>query len=239
MERAIEKAGGVTRKPADLESILGPAPAQPSMSAFSFPMAPGSGPTPAIPVNVPPPPVIPAAGVPAVPAPAPRPVPASISKETPPVVVPMVPPNAGRAPPPPARPHQPPPVAGRPAPVPAAAHAPPPKAAPAPAAALSDDDDGDEDQTMVGAVPAELLAQATGENRAADEAAEWLTVYEDFVRTKKQCGEPTDGLSFDKFSQTLKKNRDALVQRHACKRVKFSVYVKEGRASLKATPVRE
>ena len=93
---------------------------------------------------------------------------------------------------------------------------------------------------MVGAVPAELLAQATGENRAAsDEAAEWLAVYEDFIRTKKQCGEPTDGLTFEKFSHTLKKNRDALIQRHACKRVKFSVYVKEGRASLKATPVRE
>ena len=41
IERSIEKAGGVTRKPADLESILGPAPAQPSMSAFSFPMADG------------------------------------------------------------------------------------------------------------------------------------------------------------------------------------------------------
>jgi hypothetical protein len=103
-----------------------------------------------------------------------------------------------------------------------------------------DDDDGDDEATMVGAVPAELLAQATGENRAAsEEAAEWLVVYDEFVRTKKKCGEPTDGLSFDKFSQTLKKNRDALVQRHACKRVKFSVYVKEGRASLKATPVRE
>src|SRR5580704_2614222 len=101
MERAIEKAGGVTRKPADLESILGPAPAQPSMSAFSFPLADGSGAVPAIPVNVPPPPVVPAAGSPAVPvvAPIPRPVPAGISKETPPVIVPMIPPSAGRGPP--------------------------------------------------------------------------------------------------------------------------------------------
>ena len=41
MERSIEKAGGVTRKPADLESIIGPVPAQPAMSAFSFPMADG------------------------------------------------------------------------------------------------------------------------------------------------------------------------------------------------------
>jgi hypothetical protein len=38
---------------------------------------------------------------------------------------------------------------------------------------------------------------------------------------------------------TLKKNRDALMSRHGVKRVKFSVYVKEGKASLKATPVRE
>lgn len=231
MERSIEKAGGVTRKPADLESILGPAPAQPSMSAFSFPMADGAGAAAAIPVNVPPPPVVPAAGMPAVaapvpPAPVPRPVPAGISKETPPVVVPLVPPSAGR-PPPPVRP------AGPPAPVAAPAPAPPPPS-------LADAEDGDDEATMVGAVPAELLAQATGENRAAsEESAEWLSVYEDFVRTKKKCGEPTDGLTFDKFSHTLKKNRDALVQRHACKRVKFSVYVKEGRASLKATPVRE
>jgi hypothetical protein len=232
MERSIEKAGGVTRKPADLESILGPAPAQPSMSAFSFPLADGAGAPPAIPVNVPPPPVVPAAGSPAVPlaaVPIPRPVPAGISKETPPVIVPMVPPSAGRALPPPRAPQAPPPVAARPGP-----------AAAPPLSAGSDDDGDDDEATMVGAVPAELLAQATGENRAAsEEAAEWLTVYEDFVRTKKKCGEPVDGLSFDKFSHTLKKNRDALVHKHACKRVKFSVYVKEGRASLKATPVRD
>jgi hypothetical protein len=86
-------------------------------------------------------------------------------------------------------------------------------------------------------VPAELLAQASGEHRA--ENAEWLSVYEDFVRTKTQCGEPTQGLTFEKFSHTLKKNRDALIQRHACNRVKFAVYVKEGRASLKATPVKD
>jgi hypothetical protein len=236
MERAIEKAGGVTRKPADLESILGPAPAQPSMSAFSFPMAPGADgavAVPQVPLNAAPSPVLPAAGMPSAPGlGAPRPLPA-IAKETPPVIVPTVPSNAGRAPPP-ARP-APPPVGARPPPVVAAPVKPPPVAA-----VQNHDDDGDEDATMVGAVPAELLAQATGESRAAsEEAADWLSVYEDFLRTKKQCGEPTDGLTFDKFSHTLKKNRDALISKHGCKRVKFSVYVKEGRASLKATPVRE
>ena len=90
---------------------------------------------------------------------------------------------------------------------------------------------------MVGAVPAELMAQATGESAAAAEPAEWLAVFDDFVRTKKQCGEPTDGLTFEKFAQTLKKNRDALIERHGCKRVKFSVYVKEG-ALAQGDPVK-
>jgi hypothetical protein len=90
---------------------------------------------------------------------------------------------------------------------------------------------------MVATVPAELMAQAAA--GAADEDLEWLTVYKDFIRVKKQCGEPTDGLTFDKFSQTLRKNRDALVHKHACKTVRFTVYVKEGRASLRATPMKE
>jgi hypothetical protein len=50
IERVVEKGGGVARKPADLESILGPVPAQPAMSAFSFPLPEGSAPgIPAVP----------------------------------------------------------------------------------------------------------------------------------------------------------------------------------------------
>jgi hypothetical protein len=104
----------------------------------------------------------------------------------------------------------------------------------------------EDEQTMVAQPSADLIA-ATGQlpgggpapAAGADPAAEWQAVYEEFIRTKRECNEPTDGLTFEKFQQTLKKNRDALIQRHGCKRVKFSVYVKEGRASLKATPVRE
>jgi hypothetical protein len=64
-------------------------------------------------------------------------------------------------------------------------------------------------------------------------------VFADFVRTKKDCGEATAGLTFEKFLKTLRKNHDAIVQRHGVSRVKFSVYVKEGRAALKASPVRD
>jgi hypothetical protein len=255
MERSIEKAGGVTRKPADLESIIGPVPAQPAMSAFSFPMADGGS----SPMMQPP-------QSPFVPPPAPSapgPPGHSVARQTPvmgtgmggfPPPVPSPPPPAAQRPPPPvaARPAPPPaPSAPGPPPAPASAPKPPPPLSsasqaarlPAPPPAPPPEPpptDEDDDATMVGHVPAEVMAQATGENRVvADDTAQWLAVYEDFIRTKKQCGEATDGLTYEKFSHTLKKNRDALIQRHGCKRVKFSVYVKEGRASLKATPVKD
>jgi hypothetical protein len=254
IERAIEKAGGVTRKPADLESILGPAPAQPAMSAFSFPLSPepqGGLPTPSLPT-------------PAMP-PAP-PAPPSSPFSAPPI------PSASRPSnpfdtgephfasfPPAVGPAKPPPVPAPKPPLPAAAMraTAPPKSgrtgAPPPSGATLVSSRGmpppvvprihgvnsadDEDQTTVASVPADVLAQAAG--AMADENADWRLVYEDFIRIKKQCGEPTDGLTFEKFSLTLKKNRDQLVDKHGCKRVKFSVYVKEGRASLKATPLKE
>ena len=71
------------------------------------------------------------------------------------------------------------------------------------------------------------------------EEAEWRQVYEDFVALKQQCGENTDGFTYEKFEQTLKKNREALINRHGAKRVKFSVYVKDGKAALKAAPLKD
>ena len=316
ISRVVEKGGGAARKPADLESILGPVPAQPSMSAFSFPMGPGDASSPphqtgANMVGGP-------AGFAAAAsqtgqnnrfpgAPAPQPAP---SQPGPPPRGPGGPGPGGLGPQG-AQQQQgaPPPLGSRPGPgggtpghgvqqtfpgnerTMAMAGAPPaqnqqqqfgntpalggamqppaaggshsatvaaspggqkmqmqptqpapfpPNAPNAPNApvqatkALRKDED---EQTMVAQPSADLIA-ATG-GHAADPAAEWNQVYEEFLRTKRECNEPTDGLTFEKFQQTLKKNRDALMQRHGCKRVKFSVYVKEGRASLKATPVRD
>jgi hypothetical protein len=146
----------------------------------------------------------------------------------------FVPPGSGSLggaarPPAPSRPQ-----VGSPAPVPAA-----PTSSSTLARQLQNlNDEAEDEATVVAPAPSELLAQA-GAAKAPNDTAEWMTVYDDFVRTKKQCGEPTEGLTFEKFQATLKKNRDALMQRHNCKRVRFSVYVKEGRASLKATPVRD
>lgn len=71
-----------------------------------------------------------------------------------------------------------------------------------------------------------------------DEPAMWRRVYEEFVATKEKCGETTSGLSYEKFEGTLKKNKAAIQQRHNVDRVKFTVYVKDGKAALKASPIR-
>ncbi|MFO8071784.1 MAG: MXAN_5187 family protein [Polyangia bacterium] len=63
-------------------------------------------------------------------------------------------------------------------------------------------------------------------------------IYEEFVALKKKLGEPVEQLQFERFETTLKKNRDTLKSRYGCARVKFQVYEKDGKASLKATPVK-
>jgi hypothetical protein len=118
-----------------------------------------------------------------------------------------------------------------PAPVPAvggafqAAPAPPPVAA------------------QVAAAP-ELLQSAaraappSGNADGDDEQVHWRQVFEDFIRTRTECGEPAEGLTFERFSTKLASNRTTLVAKYGCRTVRFQVYVKDGKTALKATPVR-
>jgi CHASE4 domain len=80
-------------------------------------------------------------------------------------------------------------------------------------------------------------AELEGWGSAPSELAEWHAVFNEFVSLKQQCGENTEGFTYEKFEQTLKKKNDELRNRHGAKRVKFSVYVKEGKAALKASPI--
>jgi len=89
----------------------------------------------------------------------------------------------------------------------------------------------------VPAPPARGGAELAGWGGASAELAEWQAVFQEFVNLKQQCGESTDGFTYEKFEQTLKKKNDDLRNRHGAKRVKFSVYVKEGKAALKASPI--
>ncbi|WP_277957079.1 MULTISPECIES: MXAN_5187 family protein [Anaeromyxobacter] len=90
------------------------------------------------------------------------------------------------------------------------------------------------------AAPAELL-QAAAQAAAPDgddEQGHWRQVFSDFLRTRGECGEAAGGLTFERFAQKLASNKAALVSKYACRTVRFQVYVKDGKAALKATPVR-
>jgi len=184
----VAAKGGVPRKAADLGRVLGDLPAEPQMSAFSFPgegAGQASSPSAAESKPLPSSPEATGRKLPAAPS---RPGAAAPSSSDA---------AAGqrRLPKPPTRPGGPPPPSGG-----AGEQAPDP---------------------------------------AAQREAEWRQVFEDFVATKQQCGENIEGFTFAKFEQTLKKNQEALMKRHGAKRVKFSVYVKEGKAALKASPIKD
>lgn len=67
----------------------------------------------------------------------------------------------------------------------------------------------------------------------------YASVYEEFLRIKAQCGEPTDKLTLEKFAQKLAKNTsDIKKKRPDATDVKFTVYVKEGKAALKAKVIK-
>jgi hypothetical protein len=72
-----------------------------------------------------------------------------------------------------------------------------------------------------------------------EEEAHFRHIFDDFVAKKRDCGESTVGLTRDKFLQKLRENKASLVAKHNCRTVRFSVYIKDGKAALKATPIRE
>jgi hypothetical protein len=161
------------------------------------------------------------------PAPASAPPPSEFRFNDPGKAIPTPPPIAAARPtPPPMRAPTPPPMPpatpprGTPAPV---AVAPPPRApSPPPEPAPFDDD-------ILGAD-----AEAT-----VTVDPYFKSVYDQFVEVKQSCGEPTSGLNYQKFSEKLIKNRDDLMAKTGCKEVRFTVYVKDGKAALKATPVKD
>jgi hypothetical protein len=85
----------------------------------------------------------------------------------------------------------------------------------------------------------EQLDMHQAPNGTDDLEPEWMQVYHDFVRLKQDCGEAVEGFTFERFTHTLRKNRDTLMREHGVQRVHFSAYVKQGRAALKAKPVRD
>jgi hypothetical protein len=99
----------------------------------------------------------------------------------------------------------------------------------------------EEGLTRVAPSPRELggppaAPAATGSD---PEEAHFREVFQQFLEMKQRCGEPTANLTFEKFAQTLRKNKAALMEKHHAKGVRFTVYEKAGKAALKATPLRD
>ncbi|TPV94941.1 MAG: hypothetical protein B7733_12540 [Myxococcales bacterium FL481] len=68
----------------------------------------------------------------------------------------------------------------------------------------------------------------------AGEGEDYRDVFEQFVKTKKACGERLDGLTFERFAAKLKHNAKTLSKGDPSVRVRFTVYVKDGVAAIKA-----
>ena len=215
----IARAGGGEEAPISIgfEQMFGDSKSQPSMSAFGVPpsVAPAA-PAPAEPPVLPPSNHVGAASPPRRPArPAAAPVPAAPVAEAP--VDPAFGVFAGGT------------VSGM------GAFSPP---SPAPEPSYPNVPAPHQPQLANG--PAPHLAQAEGSNGTTQEVEpEWTQVYQDFVRIKQDCGEAVEGFTFERFTQTLRKNRDTLMREHGVQQVQFSAYVKQGRAALKAKPVRQ
>jgi hypothetical protein len=184
VDKILAKGGGPRRGPADLKEVLGDLPAEPQMSAFSFPgeslplTTVGSGPHPS---------------------------PVSSAR-----ALPTAPSNPRLPKPPPTR-----------------------------GALLLDSTLAAESDGAPVAPAAAAAPALAGWGAQSPELAEWRAVYQEFVSLKQQCGENTEGFSYEKFEATLTKNRDTLMNRHGARRVKFSVYVKDGKAALKASPLKD
>lgn len=104
---------------------------------------------------------------------------------------------------------------------------------------------------------AEAAAQAAAEEEAARAAAEqaaaapeeppapevdadeahFQETFQRFVEARAETGE-TATVSYEKFVAKLRKNREDLMARHHAKAVRFSVTIKDGKASIKASAVK-
>jgi len=210
----IAAAAGVDRGPADMERVLGPLPAQPQMSAFAVPKSTAkvSQPEPSVPG-------VASGSIPGIPQPR-----RSLPKR----------------------------ADGAPASFPPSESTPPPgnpmPSNPPMAAMQAQRVQADDEATLVAPRPGQAIpgGNAGGAPMAdgndgeiyEDEETQWRRVYQEFVALKRKLGEPTAKLTYEKFRGTLQRNKEALMQRHQCTRVKFRVYEKQGRAALKASPVK-
>lgn len=64
-------------------------------------------------------------------------------------------------------------------------------------------------------------------------------VFDEYLALRAKCGESITAVTMEKFREKLISNREQLVNKYGCRTARFSVYVKDGKAAIRATPVRD
>lgn len=67
----------------------------------------------------------------------------------------------------------------------------------------------------------------------------YLQVFEEYKKTREKCGESNAGLTLEKFRSKLMNNRQQIMSKYNCRSAVFTVYVKDGKAAIRATPMRD
>ncbi len=77
---------------------------------------------------------------------------------------------------------------------------------------------------------------AAAPNGATDPDVTFYQVFQEYVQARERCRESVEGLSYEQFRKRLADSRATIIREHGCVSVEFHVYVKDGRAALKAVP---
>lgn len=109
---------------------------------------------------------------------------------------------------------------------------------PIPPAPAFDDEIASPGLSLDGSSDSISLGDVGDDGGQQDREAYYRTIYDEFVETKSACGEPLDGFTYEKFAKKLRKQSEDLMSRSEVSDVQFSVYVKDGKAALRAKVVK-
>ena len=102
--------------------------------------------------------------------------------------------------------------------------------------------------TVVAQVPKELLqasgAAAPASTQPATDAMDpeqihFRQIFQEFMQTRQECGEDVSELTYERFETKLLKTKQTIMDKYNPSSVRFQVYVKQGKAALRAVPVRD
>lgn len=82
----------------------------------------------------------------------------------------------------------------------------------------------------------EELARRKDDRRRKEDRA-YQALYDSYVEARRSCGQSTD-LKYDSVKSALRKQVSAIKEKTGCRTVKFRVAVEDGKAKVKAVPVR-